>query len=119
MDQTVSILATTFFGVTISAGAVLYVGNTYDISITKKTPAPEIVNRSIVQIPAPVEYIGDQTEAEYEVSQNEEWASKHCDTLTLIADNGNNPNGENYVMTISMGDLDVLNAAKRICPQHF
>ena len=76
-------------------------------------------NTPIAQIPTPVETIGDQTEAEYEVSEIENWASKHCNTLTLMADNGINRHGENYVMTISMGDLDVLNAAKRICPQHF
>ena len=76
-------------------------------------------NTPIAQIPAPVETIGDQTEVEYEVSEIENWASKHCNTLTLMADNGINRHGENYVMTISMGDLDVLNAAKRICPQRF
>ncbi len=76
-------------------------------------------NTPIAQIPAPVETIGDQTVTQNELSDAEYFASKNCDTLTLMANNGMNRDGENYVMTISMGDLDVLNAAKRICPQHF
>jgi|DEB0MinimDraft_10_1074344.scaffolds.fasta_scaffold64278_2 hypothetical protein len=101
-------------GITALASALIVMDMNKDIQrseLANNTPIP--------QIPAPVEYIGDQTETEYELSEIENWGSKHCDTLTLMANNGMNPDGENYVMTISLGDLDVLNASKRICPQHF
>ena len=76
-------------------------------------------NTPIAQVPTPVESNVNQTVAQNELSDAEYFASKNCDTLTLMANNGMNRDGENYVMTVSQGDLEQLAAAKRICPQHF
>lgn len=108
MDRTISILATTFFGVTISAGTVLYVGNTYDISITKKTPIPEIVNRPIVQIPSSsVQSVGSQK------------SSQLCNALASMSTKGITLDRSTYVMAVTGNDQNILDATQQRCPQYF